>query len=119
VMNSYFGCDNIGDLKEYVGCKINKQERENHLLITQTVIVRSFIDEFGIQEDEKIEIPASRSDSFSPILDGDELNEEDQKGYQSGVGKLLYLSRWSRPEILNITRELLHYFMKANQAHME
>jgi hypothetical protein len=43
--------------------------------------VRSFIDEFGIQEDKRIEIPASRSDSFSPILDGDELNKEDQKGY--------------------------------------
>jgi hypothetical protein len=43
--------------------------------------VRSFIDEFGIQEYKGIEIPASRSDSFSPILDGDELNKEDQKGY--------------------------------------
>jgi hypothetical protein len=31
------------------------------------VIMRSFIDEFGIQEDIKIEIPASRSDSFNPI----------------------------------------------------
>jgi hypothetical protein len=119
VMNSYFDCDNIGDLKEYVGCKIDKQERGNCLLITQPVIVRSFIDEFGIQEDKKIEIPASRSDSFSPILDGDELKEEDQKGYQSGVGKLLYLSRWSRPDILNITRELSCYFMKANKAHMK
>jgi hypothetical protein len=81
--------------------------------------VRSFIDEFGIKEDKRIEIPASRIDSFSPILDGDELNEEEQKGYQSGVGKLLYLSRWSRHDILNITRELSHYLMKANQAHMK
>jgi hypothetical protein len=24
VMNIYFDCDNIGDLKEYVGCKIDK-----------------------------------------------------------------------------------------------
>jgi hypothetical protein len=53
VMNSYFDCDNIGDLKEYVGCKIDKQERGNHLLITQTGIVRSFIDEFRIQEEKK------------------------------------------------------------------
>jgi hypothetical protein len=53
VMNSYFDFDNIGDLKEYVGCKIDKQERGNHLLITQPVIVRSFIDEFGIQEEKK------------------------------------------------------------------
>jgi hypothetical protein len=114
VMNSYFDCDNIGDSKEYVGSKFDKQEGGNRLLITQPVIVGSFIDEFGIQEDKRIEIPASRSDSFSPIVDGDELGEEEQKGYRSGVGKLLYLLRWSCPDILNITRELLRYFMKAN-----
>jgi hypothetical protein len=89
-MNSYFDSDNIEDLKEYVGCKIDKQERGNRLLITQPVIVRSFIDECGIQENIKFEIAASRSFSFSTIQDGDELNKEDQKGYQSGIGKLLY-----------------------------
>jgi hypothetical protein len=94
VMNSYFNCDNIGDLKEYFGRKIDKQERGNQLLITQSVIVRSFIDEFGIQEDEKIKIPASRSDSFSPILDGYELNKEYQKGYRSGVHKSLGVGYW-------------------------
>jgi hypothetical protein len=81
--------------------------------------VRSFIDEFGIQEDKRIKIPASRSNSFILILDGDDLGKEEQKGYRSGVGKLLYLSRWSCPDILNITRELSRYFMKANQAHMK
>jgi hypothetical protein len=53
VMNSYFDCDNFGDLKEYVGCKIDKQERGNCLLITQPEIVGSFIDEFKIQKDKK------------------------------------------------------------------
>jgi hypothetical protein len=43
--------------------------------------VRSFIDEFGFQEGIKIEILASRSNSFSPIQDRDELNKEDQKEY--------------------------------------
>ena len=27
LMNSYFDCDNIGVLKEYVGCKIEKDEK--------------------------------------------------------------------------------------------
>jgi hypothetical protein len=59
VMNSYFDCDKIGDLKEYVGCKIDKQEKGNCLLITQPVILRSIIDEFGVQENIKIEVPDS------------------------------------------------------------
>ena len=119
VMNSYFDCDNVGELKEYVGCKIETRKDEKRILIVQPVIVRSFIDEFGIEENRKIEVPASTNDSFSPVMDGDELNEEEQKGYRSGVGKLLYLSRWSRPDILNITRELSRYFMRANRAHLK
>jgi hypothetical protein len=33
------------------------------------------------------------------------------------VGKLLHLSKWSRPDILNITRELSRHFMTATKAH--
>jgi hypothetical protein len=44
------------------------------------VIIRSFIDEFGIQESIKIKITASISDSLSPIKDRDELNKVDQRG---------------------------------------
>ena len=119
LMNSYFDCDNIGVLKEYVGCKIEKDEKKKCLLISQPVIVRSFIDEFGINENHKITVPASKGDSLFPTMDGDDLTEEEQKGYRSGVGKLLYLSRWSRPDILNITRELSRYFMSANRAHFK
>jgi hypothetical protein len=37
--------------------------------------------------------------------------------YRSGVGKLLYLSKWSRPDIQNIIRELSRYFMTGTLAH--
>jgi hypothetical protein len=36
-----------------------------------------------------------------------------------GIGKLLYLSRWSRPYILNITQALSRNFMKANKANLK
>jgi hypothetical protein len=119
MMNNYFDCNNIGKLKEYFGCKIESREGDKRILIVQPVTIRSFIDKFGIRENPKIEVPASSSDSFNPVMDGDELDEVDQKGYQSGIGKLLYLSRWSHPDILNITRELSRHFMKANQAHLK
>jgi hypothetical protein len=52
-------------------------------------------------------------------MKGDELDEVDHKGYHPGIGKLLYLSRWSRPEILNITQDLSRQFIKDNQAHLK
>jgi hypothetical protein len=56
----------------------------------QLIIIRSFIDEYI---NPRIEVPVSTNDSFSLVMDGDEVNTADQNGYQSGVGKLLYLSR--------------------------
>jgi hypothetical protein len=39
--------------------------------------------------------------------------------YQSGVGKLLYLVRWSRPEAWNAARELTRFMSKASLAHLK
>jgi hypothetical protein len=40
----------------------------------------------------------------------------DQRQYQSGVGKLLYLAKSSRPDIQNIKRELSRHFSKGKEA---
>ena len=42
-----------------------------------------------------------------------------QKKYWSGVGKLLHMMRWSRPDILNPTQELSRFMSRATYAHMK
>ena len=44
---------------------------------------------------------------------------KDQKTYRSGVGKLLHMMRWSRPEILNSVRELSRFMSGASKAHLK
>ena len=39
-------------------------------------------------------------------LDGEPLREEEKKVYRLGVRKLLFLMCYSRPNILNVVREL-------------
>jgi hypothetical protein len=43
---------------------------------------------------------------IQPKSDFDKISEEDQKVYRSGVGSLLYLVKYSRPDISNAVREL-------------
>jgi hypothetical protein len=81
IVNSYSVCNNIGELKEYIQCKIENREGDNQFSIVQPVNVRSFINEYGIEENPRIKVPAFSRDSFSPVMDGDELNEVYQKGY--------------------------------------
>jgi hypothetical protein len=104
MMQQYFECEDIGELKEYVGCKIDWNKKDKSLKISQPVIIRSFQDEFGVKPDSKLATPASHGDTFVPSELDDQMNLQKQKVYCSGVGKLLYLSKWSQLDIQNITR---------------
>jgi len=43
-----FECDKVGELKEYVACKIDYKPGEGLLKLTQTVRLQSFTDEFKL-----------------------------------------------------------------------
>ena len=43
------------------------------------------------------------------------LSKEDQKLYQSGVGMLLYIVEYSRPDIVNSVRELSMVFNESTE----
>ena len=43
----------------------------------------------------------------------------EQRRYRSGVGKLLYLMKWSRPDILNSVRDLSRFLSGARPAHLK
>ena len=47
-MNRLFDTDNIGELKEYVECKLEWNRENRSLTFTQPVLLQSFSDEFDI-----------------------------------------------------------------------
>ena len=46
---SRFDCDDIGEVKEYIGCKIDKDVKDNIFKFTQPAIIQSFRDEFELE----------------------------------------------------------------------
>ena len=49
--------------------------------------------------------------------ENEQLGHEEHKSYRAGVGKLVYLSRWSRTDILNAVRELARYVSAPTKTH--
>ena len=47
-MKARFDCDDIGEMFEYVGCKIDRDYVKRTVKFTQPVMVQSFRDEFDI-----------------------------------------------------------------------
>jgi len=107
-------CDDVGEMKEYIGCKIDR--KGGQLKLTQPVLLQSFIDEFDLPNDKSY--PSTPAEQGSVLMKGDKLSMSEQRKYRSGVGKLLYLMRWSRPEIMNSVRELSRFMQEASKAHL-
>ena len=115
---SHLTCDDVGELTEYVGCKIVRDK--DSIQLTQPVLIQSFQDEF--------DLPAVMADVETPAPAGQilmrgpeevQVSAAEQSVYRSGVGKLMHLMRWSKPEILNSVRELSRFFAGASVAHMK
>gem|GEM_PF-6951265 len=101
-----FDCSDEGGLDEYVGCKIVKNSKEKWLKFTQPVLLQSFDDEYETNDLMEFETPMETGKVLVKAEPEERLGKSMQKYYRSGVGKLLYLMRWSRPEIMNSVREL-------------
>jgi Reverse transcriptase (RNA-dependent DNA polymerase) len=58
-MQARFDCDEVGELKEYIGCKIDRNWKERWTKLTQPVLMQSFVDEFILPEGEVPKTPAT------------------------------------------------------------
>ena len=117
-MKGNFSCDEIGELKEYVGCKINHNKEERAMKITQPVMIQSFEDEFDLPGGAAPNTPAVAGSILVKGEAEDNMPLPEQTTYRSGVGKLLHMMWWSRPEMLNSLRELSRMMSGATAGHM-
>jgi hypothetical protein len=119
-MTDRFNCDVLGNMDEYVGCKLVRNVIEGWLRFTQPVLLLSFEDEFDLPvENDKRNIPAEAGQVMTRAEDGEKVTLEVQSTYRSGVGKLLHMMRWSRPDVLNSIRELSKHMTAATLTHLK
>jgi hypothetical protein len=107
-------------MDKYVGCKLVRNIREGWLKFTQPVLLQSFEDEFDLPiEKDKPNIPAEAGQVMARAEDGEKVTQEVQSTYRSGVGKVLHMMRWSRPEVLNAVRELSRHMTSVTLSHLK
>jgi Reverse transcriptase (RNA-dependent DNA polymerase) len=112
---THFDCDDTGEMKEYVGNKVD--QKNGAIKLTQPVLLQSLVDEFKFERDFKVKNPAVPGTVLQPSEN--KLSPEDLFTYCSGTGKLLHLMKWSRLEIANSVRELFCYMTGAGMSHMK
>ena len=128
-MNQLFECDDIGDMNEYVGCKIDKSEGSigsfepeggiGSIKFTQPVMLQSFKDEFDLENQRETITPAEPGSTLPKVPEDANLNDREQTYFRSGVGKLLHMMRWSRPEVYNAVRDLSRHMKASTTTHVK
>jgi len=109
----------MSEMKEYVGCKV--ECKDGTIKLTQPVLLQSFINEFDLpKEQDEPKTPAVTGEVLPVVQeDAPTLSKELQFMYRSGVGKLLHMMKWSRPEISNAVQELSRFMSKATKMHLK
>jgi len=102
---TYFECEDCGEMEEYVGNRLTRLE-DGGLKFTQDVLIQSFKDEYKIS-DKKWSTPAAPGSVLEKVKEGEEsLSSSDQTYLRSGIGKMIHVMQWSRPEICHAVRDL-------------
>jgi hypothetical protein len=57
-MKIQFECDDLGELNEYVGCKIDRNE--DSVKFTQPVLIQSYENEFELNNTQQVFTPAEQ-----------------------------------------------------------
>ena len=113
----------VGDLREYVGCRIDFENGKGGKVayLTQPDIVKKIENKFGSEILKLTKCYGTPSSpgyvAVRPKEEEPKLTEEVQKRFRSGVGTLLYLVKHSRPDISNSVREHAKVMDSANKYH--
>ena len=97
------------NLKDYLSCRVIEDNSKREILILQPHLINKLIEKFGDEVSDKRICGTPGTPRFKitrPDQGSDTIPENLQKNYRSGVGMLLYLIKYSRPDISNAVREL-------------
>ena len=116
-LKDHFELNEVGDLQEYVRCKVDYDREKGTMVLTQPVLIQSFEDKFNLEEYGN-RIPNTPASPNTTLMEGEtKLGTEKHHKYCKGVGKMIHLSKYSRPDILNAVQELLRHGAHPMEAH--
>ena len=108
----------MGEVTEYIGCKISRNEERRSFKFTQPVMIQNFKDEFDVGNRK----PTTPEEAGSVLVKGDDFTKVEPKRhtyFRKGLGKLLHMTRWSRPEAQNSVRELSRLGSAPTEVHIK
>jgi hypothetical protein len=94
MLNSNFKMKDLGNAEYVLGIKVEREE--GNIYLSQTSYIESMLKEFNMENSKAY--PTPMSINFHKSTDNSKVLESNEK-YMSAIGKLIYLSNSTRPDI--------------------
>ena len=113
----HFKLDQLGELSKYTGCKVQHNKVEGWMRLTQLMILQSFGDEFDLTAHTVPKTPAAPGEVLEEGKNNHRLSLSKHRDYRKGVGKLLHVTKLTRPDLGDSTRELAQFGHAPTRVH--
>ena len=120
-INDKFTITDSGDAEWILGCRITRNRSKRLLMLDQEQFITSILHQFGMEHCNPVGSPLPKwrlTPDFCPSTD-DERKAADLLPYCAIVGKCMYLSTCTRPDIAYAVRELARFMSNYGQRHFE
>ena len=116
-LEQHFEVTGTGNLEWVLGMNIEQSEDFSRISIDQKLFIRDLLLEYSISADEKGRATPSDASilALKPLPDDEEIEPK----YQSLIGKLMWLTVLTRPDIAFTTAYLSRFASKGGKMHME
>ena len=111
-LNTKFPTNNLGELTWYTGCAFKRNWELGMLEITQKAFVESMLNRFGVNSFS--DIPATSGVELGPREEGEPKGDWP---YREAVGRLMWLSTMTRPDISNAVRAVARHSHNPTDRH--
>ena len=103
-LSEAFTIKNLGQPKEFLGIKINRDENSQRLVLRQRKFITNMLNKFGFENTHPISTPmitsrAANRERKTREEDKESLTMVPNRVYREVVGSLLYLANCTRPDI--------------------
>ena len=120
-INEKFTITDSGDAEWILGCRITRDRSKRLLMIDQEQFITSILHQFGMEHCNSVGSPLPKwrlTSDLCPTTD-DERQAAALLPYCAIVGKCMYLSTCTRPDIAYAVRELARFMSNYGPRHFE
>ncbi|GJP62854.1 hypothetical protein CLOP_g19928 [Closterium sp. NIES-67] len=98
-LTEQFECKSLGEARYYLGMHIERDTERGWLKLHQGQYINTFAEKYSLQEEREVVTPLPSEFKLIKAAEGEGVESEDQRQFQSMVGSLLYAAVHTRPDI--------------------